>query len=280
MMRDVPRRARQGPQRDARRASRSYMPPAARASAGRRTWAGRDEPRRETGVPIARAAGARAEALTTCPTGFKVHPHSSRASLADRARDGATRRAAARLGHGRDARLSRRCSPRATRVRLSGQDSGRGTFSHRHAVLHDARTGADVHAAAAPRAREQQAAFEVYDSPLSEDGGARLRVRLRPADPDALVIWEAQFGDFANGAQVIIDQFIAGGEAKWGALCGLVLLLPHGYEGQGPEHSSARLGALPAAVRRGQHAGLQPDHAGADLPPAAPPDACGRSASR
>lgn len=122
-------------------------------------------------------------------------------------------------------------------VRLSGQDSGRGTFSQRHAVWVDQKTEDKY----VPLTTVPHGRFEVLDSPLSEYGVLGFEYGYAMADPKSLVLWEAQFGDFANGAQIMIDQFIASGEAKWLRANGLVLLLPHGYEGQGPEHSSARL---------------------------------------
>ena len=122
-------------------------------------------------------------------------------------------------------------------VRLSGQDSGRGTFSQRHAVWVDQKTERKY----IPLTTLPHGKFEVYDSPLSEYGVLGFEYGFAMADPKTLVLWEAQFGDFANGAQIMIDQFVASGEAKWLRANGLVMLLPHGYEGQGPEHSSARL---------------------------------------
>jgi 2-oxoglutarate dehydrogenase E1 component len=126
-----------------------------------------------------------------------------------------------------------------TTVRLSGQDSGRGTFSHRQAALYDMKNGQRL--VPLDRMDEDQGRFLLIDSNLSEAGVLGFEYGFASADPRNLVIWEAQFGDFANGAQVIIDQFVASAESKWQRSNGLVMLLPHGYEGQGPEHSSARL---------------------------------------
>ena len=176
------------------------------------------------------------EVLCTVPDGFAAHTKTQR--LMRKARPMATGDAPLNWAMGEALALATLLCEKHP-IRLTGQDSGRGTFSHRHAVLHDQQDGSLY--VPLNHLRPEQARFEVYDSPLSEAAAVGYEYGYTLVRPNALVIWEAQFGDFANGAQVLIDQFICSSEAKWNRASGLVMLLPHGYEGQGPEHSSARL---------------------------------------
>ena len=220
-------------------ASKSHLPNRADWLDGK--WSGlatapkNSDRRGETGVPfdLLKKVG---KALTTAPAGFHLHKTLSRL-LEAKAKvfesgegfDWATAEALA-FGTMLDEGLD---------IRLSGQDSARGTFSQRHAALIDQEN--EERYLPLNHVRDGQGNFEVIDTLLSEEAVLGFEYGYSTADPKSLVLWEAQFGDFANGAQVVMDQFIASGEMKWLRMSGLVLLLPHGYEGQGPEHSSARL---------------------------------------
>ncbi|MEB3197761.1 MAG: 2-oxoglutarate dehydrogenase E1 component [Candidatus Sericytochromatia bacterium] len=194
----------------------------------------------DTGVALDRLLSLGTQ-LTSPPEGFQLHKR-IQAILEDRKRMLASELAidwgfAENLAY---ASLLTEGHP----VRISGQDSGRGTFFHRHAIWHDQRAGLDyTEKAHLPLAHlaEGQARVDVIDSTLSEEAVLAFEYGYAATEPSALVIWEAQYGDFANGAQAVIDQYIAAGEVKWQRLSGVVMMLPHGYEGQGPEHSSARL---------------------------------------
>ena len=193
----------------------------------------------DTGLPVAELKRL-GEKITQVPEGFKLHPLVQKV-IADR-RNMALGEQPLDWGmaeHLAFASLVAAGYP----VRLSGQDSGRGTFSHRHAVLHDQNREKRDQGSYIPLqyVSEDQAQFIVIDSVLSEEAVLAFEYGYASTEANSLVIWEAQFGDFVNGAQVVIDQFISSGETKWGRACGLTLMLPHGYEGQGPEHSSARL---------------------------------------
>ena len=176
------------------------------------------------------------ERIGSWPESFNVHPRL--AKQLERRRSAAEEAGGIDWGHA-EALAFASLLTEGVSVRLTGQDAERGTFSHRHAVLHDVETGSTW----APLAHLPKAngAFEIYNSPLSETAVLGFEYGFSTAADDALVLWEAQFGDFVNVAQPIIDQFLAADRAKWGQDSGVVLLLPHGYEGQGPEHSSARL---------------------------------------
>jgi 2-oxoglutarate dehydrogenase E1 component len=180
--------------------------------------------------------GELADRLTTIPENFELHPQLNKINEA--------RREMAAGGHPLDWGFTEIMAYATLLVagypvRLSGQDSGRGTFFHRHAVWHNQRENGNY--IPLQHLSERQARFTVIDSLLSEEAVLGFEYGYATAAPEGLVIWEAQFGDFANNAQVVIDQFISSGEAKWNRFAGLVVLLPHGYDGQGPEHSSARL---------------------------------------
>jgi 2-oxoglutarate dehydrogenase E1 component len=181
-----------------------------------------------------------AEKITTVPANFTPHPLVKKV-LDDRAAMG---RGETKVDWGMGEHMAfASLVASGYPVRLSGEDSGRGTFSHRHAVLHDQnREKWDIGTyTPLENVADNQAPFVVIDSILSEEAVLGFEYGYASNDPNTLVIWEAQFGDFVNGAQVVIDQFIASGEVKWGRVNGITLMLPHGYEGQGPEHSSARL---------------------------------------
>ncbi|HEX7121672.1 MAG TPA: 2-oxoglutarate dehydrogenase E1 component, partial [Gemmatimonadaceae bacterium] len=176
------------------------------------------------------------ERLLAWPESFHVHPRLAR--QLQRRREAMGPEGGIDWGHA-EALAFASLLDEGIDVRLTGQDSERGTFSHRHAVLHDVETGeAYIPLQHLPNARGR---FEIYNSPLTEMAVLGFEYGFSTVSPDALVLWEAQFGDFANMAQPVIDQFIAADTAKWGQDSSVVLLLPHGYEGQGPEHSSARL---------------------------------------
>jgi 2-oxoglutarate dehydrogenase E1 component len=222
-------------------AGQAYKPNKADWLDGR--WAGLraagelgDDPRRgQTGFDITRLKeiGAR---ISATPAGFNVH------RTIQRFLDG--RKAMIETGQGIDWAMGEALAfgtllDEEHRVRLSGQDCERGTFSQRHSVLIDQESEARY--VPLNNIRDGQARYEVINSMLSEEAVLGFEYGYTLAEPDALVMWEAQFGDFANGAQVLFDQFISSGERKWLRMSGLVCLLPHGYEGQGPEHSSARL---------------------------------------
>ena len=193
----------------------------------------------DTGVPVAELTRI-GERITTVPDDFTVHPLVQKL-LNDR-RNMAHGEQKLDWGMGEHLAFATLVAS-GYPIRITGQDSGRGTFSHRHAVLHDQKRERWNDGVYIPlqNVSEGQAPFTVIDSVLSEEAVLGFEYGYASAEPNTLTIWEAQFGDFANGAQVVIDQFIASGEAKWGRQCGLTLMLPHGYEGQGPEHSSARI---------------------------------------
>jgi len=196
--------------------------------------------RTDTGAQVMTAVSAERllelnEQLLRVPEGFEVNPKLAR--QLERRRE-AMHDGGIDWGHA-EALAFASLLEEGIPIRLSGQDTERGTFSHRHAVLHDPRT--DETSTPLQQLQTAAASFEIYNSPLSEFAALGFEHGYSIAAPDALVLWEAQFGDFVNGAQIVVDQFIVSGRSKWGQTSRLTLLLPHGYEGNGPEHSSARL---------------------------------------
>jgi 2-oxoglutarate dehydrogenase E1 component len=195
--------------------------------------------------------------LTTYPEGFHIHPKVKKL-LEQRAEMGSGKRP---LDYGMAEALAfASLVKRGIPVRMSGQDSRRGTFNQRHSVLIDVENESEY--VPLQHVSPDQAECEIYNSPLSEAGVMGFEYGFSRDYPEALVLWEAQFGDFANVAQAVIDQFVCAGEDKWGLLSGLVLLLPHGYEGQGPEHSSARLERFLQLAARDNIQICQPSNAG------------------
>ncbi|MDX5363526.1 MAG: 2-oxoglutarate dehydrogenase E1 component [Pseudazoarcus pumilus] len=193
----------------------------------------------DTGIPLPEAQRL-AERLTAVPEGFSLHSRVDKI-IKDRAAMG---RGELPLDWGMGENLAyASLLAQGYGIRISGEDVGRGTFFHRHAVLHDQKRERWNDGTWIPLQdiREGQGPVQIFDSVLSEEAVLAFEYGYATAEPNQLVVWEAQFGDFVNGAQVVLDQFISSGEAKWGRVCGLTLMLPHGYEGQGPEHSSARL---------------------------------------
>lgn len=228
---------------------------------------GRDAlvPEVDTGVPMETLRGLLLR-LSTVPEGFQVHPKLKRFLEA--------RREMAEGGRPLDwaaaeALALASLAVEGHRVRLTGQDALRGTFTQRHAALYDYATGAPY--IPLQHLAEGQAEVEIHNSPLSEAGVLGFEYGYSLDYPEALVLWEAQFGDFVNVAQVYIDQFLASAEAKWNRLSGLVLLLPHGLEGQGPEHSSARLERFLQLGARDNLQVAYPTTPRSVLPPPAPP---------
>ncbi len=225
---------------------------------------GRDGRAGRTAARARRPAAARARWLHRAPQARQT----ARAPCAKRSPRAPSRRS---TGHTREALAFASLLTEGTPLRLTGQDTERGTFSQRHMVLHDAKTGQTV--CPIQSLPDALAPLELHNSPLSELACMGFEYGYSQEAPETLVLWEAQFGDFVNSAQVIVDQFIVSGLAKWGQTSRLTLLLPHGYEGSGPEHSSARLERFLALAAEGNDPRRQPHDARAVLPPAAPPGA-------